>query len=237
MIDEIVASNIPVGILWQAVREARRTRRRFPSISWMIETCDRLGRPSSDWLHAIVRCEREHDRRQAQQAALIRRREAEQAERRRRKEEEAQRERDRLASRQDLQRRMGCAGNPPELADIELACALQPLLYRRHGIVTWGEFADQDATAAAALCRRLAQIERDTPDWVARAKAVTNAVLEAGFEPAPEAPALTHRQRPVEQEIPTPRRLAHVMASLDGWRLPDVDSPEVQRWLREMAAE
>jgi hypothetical protein len=219
-------ANVPLAILWQGVYEAQEHRIRFPDPPWLLATFAELRQPYSDWLYRIRRCEEEQKRRQDEQEA------------------KQQREMQDLFARfealVDLEERLRRAGDDaPSPADIEDACTLQPVLWRGDNLLRWSEFADQDAPAAAALCRRLAQIMRGNLDWATRAKAVTTAVLEAGFDasaPASAAPALIHRQRPIEQDT-APRQLAHVMVARDGWRMVDDDNPEFQRLMHEMGAE
>jgi hypothetical protein len=226
-IEEIVDSNVPVGILWQAVREARRERTRFPDPAWMHAKFVELQRPYSDWLHQIVRIEAEQNRRAREDA------------------ERAAERRARLAKHsawiKDVQRRMAAAGDPPDLLDIEFGTHLQPCLRRGDSWISWQEFADQDALAAVALCRRLAQIALSDFDRVPHAEglarrhaeALATALLEAGFAPptppSPTLPPQIGRQRPPEQDWAPRRPLAELTA---GYRLVDADNPEVQRWMR-----
>jgi hypothetical protein len=187
-------SGYSTDVLKAAGREALRTQEWFPSTAWMISTCDELARRRRDELHAINNIETERDRR-------------------RREEEDRQRH---IAEERswflDLQSRMALAGEPPSLADVELAAGIQRGLHHGGGIpLTWTQFADQDPSAAAELCQRLARIARAGLDPAEHAQAIAEALDAAGFRASPPR---VHRLRPLEPD-PAPPRLSEILATLN----------------------
>lgn len=169
-------------VLEAALGEAHRREQWFPSAAVMVAICDSHVARRRDELRAIDRME---------------------AERLRREEVDEQRRRLQADDRrwfEDLQARFEVAGDAPSLADIERGTKLQRGLRRNGSFVTWRGFADADPHAAAALCRRLAVIDRDKGEPAGREFAIAAALADAGLDP-PAAPRSV-RSAPSDNAVP-----------------------------------